>query len=160
MPATDTDAPRRKALGDAIRQTRIRRGWTVADAAKMTACAPMTLRRVEAGQAVRDRVYEALDGVLSIEPGTVKLALLDDARMSALLATLGVDTPAPPPAPATDEPTTAELTAALIARVAAEDDVAPTLRSRVTGSLAALLSALAGTTTATVQPIRRDGEPW
>lgn len=148
MPTLDTAAPRRKALGDALRQIRITRGQTIDDVAKAAGIAPMTVRRLEDGATVRDRTHQALDAHLGVSPGTVKLALLDDTRMASLLARLGVEpvqvsqigTPA-------GEQSTAEMAAAMIARVAGED-VAPTLRSRVVSGLADLLSALGTGTTA------------
>lgn len=81
---------RRTVLGGVLHVVRVRRGWSVNDAAAAATLAPMTLRRVESGLAVRRRSLAALDGMLDQPAGTVERALADDVAMLAL-ARLVVD---------------------------------------------------------------------
>lgn len=82
---------RRLALGGAVQTFRARQRMNVHAAAAQAGLAPMTLRRVEEGQRVRDASYAQTDDFLGLPVGTTKRALNDDELMVELMRRAGVD---------------------------------------------------------------------
>lgn len=78
------------ALGGVLQLLRTREGRSVEQAAVHAGIGHMTWRRVEDGMDVRSKTYAALDGVLSVPPGTVQCALNDDELMVGLIRKAGV----------------------------------------------------------------------
>lgn len=73
------------ALGGALTLFRQARGWSVNDAAREADLAPMTWRRIENGQTVRDNSLVAVDTLLGLEQGTTRRALADDRLMRGVI---------------------------------------------------------------------------
>lgn len=91
---------RRAVLAGLLQVVRAQRGWSTNDAASAAKIAPMTWRRLEESNGVRQRSLAAVDGLLGLELGTVVRALEDDLQMVDLVGRIGLDVSTVSPASA------------------------------------------------------------